>query len=1157
METKKFKQFINPHQHSDGSNDGAATVDQIVARNVELGATHVAITEHGNLNTGMALYMACKKRKVKPILGIELYVKSPFEDYTRARAQIQYASEPDAKKRENKIERKVKEEYLHLTVHFKDEWAYQYFCKLTPKMEEQAVTRWGERKPVCTIDQLRGAAGHITIGTGCISGMVQRFMLPDKNAEDSSPMMAEKAYKLLREIAGQGNFFVEVFPYVVNRDWVRPVVDKGVVKEPGKIVDKPRTVFFPDGDIQKVGNRTVVELARKYNDPILISLDAHFATAEQKVIQDSKLGRGTGQQRYANSFHIMTTDEAAEVLRATLAANDAEIAKWVENSYKFASLFDKFKLTTKDDRWVIQKAPDDFMIRVKTMIDRHGRMDWKDPVMGKRLKEEMQVLFFNGKINLFPYFEVVEDIAHFCRKNHVLMNVRGSAGGCFLLYLIGVSGLNPILFNLPFERFLTLGRIIAGTLPDVDIDISHQDVVFAYLEKKYGEAFCRISTDTMLKLKSSIKDAERLVFGDVTKETEKFTKKLPQTPQNTNDKDFVFGFDNEEGHHAGLMETDAELQKYANDNPAIWKIVTEMMGVMRQKGTHACGIVIADKPIQEYVPIMYIDDTRLTGFSPKSIEECGLIKFDILGLNTLKDIQLCLDSVEERLGLKIDPWHLPYDQRVFAEFCKGNTETVFQFDTTTSRPFTKEIMPLNVNDLSNITALVRPGTLEAPYGDGRTLAKVFVDRRKGETIEYIHPELIPIVEETMGIQLYQEQTLRIFRDLANYSFEQAETVRRGIGKKDKKVLESCYGDLKKACLSRGWTEQQIDLLIQQIGASARYSFNKAHSASYANVAYACMWLKVNYRLDWWKATLSNSDKDEMVNKFWRYVHRMVANPDINQAKPDYVISGNQLIPPLSIISKVGEKAYAQLIAGAPYANLESFIKTHLTKKTKDEARHAVNSGTVRRLIIAGVMDTFFPPNTDLDQKLHTFEDIKAEVRKEKKVGIPVEYVALSDLDRYMFKKKVIGIHSLDLRDLIIPKCQLKGHKETDPSGMKVWVTDTGGYRIYDWDMIEAVRENIERSSIFDGTYYAIAYVVDERAFRYKGNKKQATELTLDINGHFSKEVIWPSKDEEAAPYGFCDFPVLVEYWAGKGKLRLNKVLKLLKEKDVERYNVIS
>jgi hypothetical protein len=155
----------------------------------------------------------------------------------------------------------------------------------------------------------------------------------------------------------------------------------------------------------------------------------------------------------------------------------------------------------------------------------------------------------------------------------------------------------------------------------------------------------------------------------------------------------------------------------------------------------------------------------------------------------------------------------------------------------------------------------------------------------------------------------------------------------------------------------------------------------------------------------------------------------------------------------------------------------------------------------------------------------------------------------------MFKKRVLGTHSADLRDLILPKCSLKGSKTTDPSGMKVWVTDNG-YRIYDWDMIEAVRENVEKATIFDGTYYAIAYVVDERVFRYKGNKKQATEITLDINGHFSKEVIWPDKESEAAPCGFCDFPVLVEYWAGKGKLRLNKVFPLLKEKDVERYSVI-
>ena len=1151
----KFRQFINPHQHSDGSTDGAATVTQIVARNVDLGATHVAITEHGNMNTNMAMYLACKKKKVKPILGIELYLKNPFEDWVRESAEIHFA-DTEASKRAAKVERKVKEDYLHLTVHFKTQWAYQYFCKLTPAMEARAVTHWGERKPMITIEELRGASGQITITSGCIIGAVQRWILPDKNGGRSSPEMAEKCYKLIREIAGPGNFFVEIFPFEVNQDWVKPVFEKGVMKSPGKIVSKQPSAFFPDGDIQKVGNQLALGLARKYGDPALISLDAHFATAKQKVIQDSKLGNGEGKQRYTNSFHILSTDESAEVLQKTLGVTDAEIEQWVNNSYKFAALFDNFKLTTKDDRWVIDQAPADFMLQVKTMIDRHGRMDWNDQAMVERLKHEMEVLFFNGKINLFPYFQVVEDVANYGRENHILVTNRGSAGGCLFLYLIGVSGLNPLQFNLPFERFLTLGRIMANDLPDVDMDISHQEKVFTYLTEKYGDRFCRVSTDTMLKLKSSIKDSERLVFGEVREATEKLTKKLPPTPQNVNDADFVFGYESDDGErHPGLFDHDADLKKYASDNPEVWSMVKEMMGIMRQKGVHACAAVIATNPIQDYVPITYINGTKVSGFSPKSITECGLIKFDFLGLNTLKDIQSCLDSIKERAGIDIDPWHLPHDEKSFAEFSKCNTETVFQFDTTTVRPFVKEIVPVSISDLSNITALVRPGALDAPYGDGRTLAQVFVARRKGEAIEYIHEDLRHIFEETSGISIYQEQNIQIFQDLAGYSTEKSETVRRGIGKKDKKVLESCFSDLRTGCLSRGWTENQINLLISQVVASANYGFNKSHSAAYANVAYACMWLKTNYPLDWWKATLSNSTKDEMVNKFWRYVHRFVASPDINQAKEDYVILGSKLIPPLSVISKVGEKAYAQLIKNAPYRDLKHFVEVHLTKKAKGGDRSAVNSGTARRLILAGVMDSFFELNADLDEKLHQFEQLKAEVKQEKVEPVPKEFIALTDLDRYMFRKKVLGIYSADLRALILPKCVLKGAPQTDPSGLKVWVTEKG-YRVYDWDMIEAVRDNVDKTSGFDGTYYAIAYVVDERVFRYKGNKKQATELTIDINGHFSKEVLWPPQDEESAPCGFCDTPVLIEYWAGKGKLRLSKAFPLMNEQAIVKYKVV-
>jgi DNA polymerase-3 subunit alpha len=661
----QFKQLISPHVHSDSSSDGVSTIAQIVARNKELGATHVAITEHGNMNSNMLLYKECKKQKLKPILGIELYVEVPdfIKEWLRPQYHNYFASTEKEETRNKKVERKLREDYFHLTVHFKDEIAYKYFCQLTPKMEENAVTKYQERKPRCTIDDLRAISGHITIGSGCVLGGIMRWLLPKVNGGAINRDIAEQMYNIIREIAGEGNFIVEIFPHVLDIDWVKPIFEAGKVKTKG--FEQPN----PNGDIQLEPNKFVLEMANRYGDPVVISLDSHYTTRDQKVIQDLILGQGKGLLKQTGYFYIMSSDEAAEVFRKTLGVSDEIISKWIENSYTWASKFDNFKITTNDDRWVLPEAPVDFMQKLKQKIDRYDRMDWENQQMLDRLKKEIKILFFNGKINLYNYFDTVEDIANYCKDNHILLNLRGSGGGSLLSYLLGVSGFNPLKHDLSFERFLTEGRIKANTLPDLDIDVSDQEKVFKYLESKYGDNFCRISTDTLLKLKSAIKDADRASYGEVRKEIEDMCKKLPTPPQGTNDQEFVFGYTDKEGnHHPGILECNSELQKYKDSNPKEWDMVTKLLGLCRQKSTHACGTIIADKPVQDYCPIIRVGDTKVTGFGPKSVENAGLIKYDLLNLKTLKDIQGCLDSIFERTGIKIDPWNLPYDQKSFANF---------------------------------------------------------------------------------------------------------------------------------------------------------------------------------------------------------------------------------------------------------------------------------------------------------------------------------------------------------------------------------------------------------------------------------------------------------------------------------------------------------
>lgn len=659
----KFRQLINPHSHSEASIDGAATIKQIVKRNKELGATHVCCTEHGNLNSAMDLFKTCGDQGVKPIVGIEFYLEPPFAEKLREFYSIVLPEDKEGSKakmtRAEKIEKRVRESYVHLTVHFKDLAGYQYFTNLSPKMEQRAVVKFGERKPILTLEELAGAKGHITIGSGCLIGAVQRWLVPFKYSGKPvydgytyyDAALAERAYLMMREMAGKDDFFVEVFPHKVVKDWKPPERDKvtGGIITPGQFVDNECRPEFANGDLQESANRFLIEMAKKYGDKVIISLDSHFALPKQKLIQDARLGNGKDEWKFSNSYHVMSTDEAAEVLQQTLGVDDKTIEQWVDNSYDFASRFDGFKMETSKERWVMEPSPPDFMERLKAAIARYGRMRWDDKEMVERLQMELKILAFNPKINLLSYFFTIEDMANFCRENDILMNVRGSAGGSLLLYLLGVSAVNPLKHGLSFGRFLTEGRIKANTLPDVDMDVSTggRDKLMEYLENKYGDRFCRISTDALLKLKSSIKDAERAILGLVRDETEALCKTLPNEPQGTNSRDLVFGVEKDGSHEPGLLETHAGLKAYADSNPEIWEMITEMLGIQRQKSIHACGVVIADRNVQEYCPIIYINETRVTGFSPKSIENAGLVKYDILGLNTLLDIQECLKSIRD------------------------------------------------------------------------------------------------------------------------------------------------------------------------------------------------------------------------------------------------------------------------------------------------------------------------------------------------------------------------------------------------------------------------------------------------------------------------------------------------------------------------------
>jgi len=587
--------------------------------------------------------------------------------------------------------------------------------------------------------------------------------------------------------------------------------------------------------------------------------NCHVSTPEEWSTQNIKMGRGADAWRFSIPYAMNDTDFWADHLKKQLGENlitDRFIEKMVDNSHRFVDLFQDYKFSTYKDKWILPTTEIVFKDQykglsnkqiLKKMIVEFGRMPPKSNPRFKeymdRLTYEVNVLSDNGQLDLLPYFFVLADLVKWAKANNRICQARGSAGGSLVAYLLGITVTDPIEWDLQFERFLTLGRLLAGTLPDIDVDFCVKDVVFQRLKEKYGDKLSKISINTLMKVKSSIRDVERVERGEVSDTTEAMCRKIPAIPQGIEPIKWLNGYEDKDtgvwipGYIEDKSETANRLREYIKNEPKLWGEVQACLGIVRQKSCHACALILADDSVSKYTPLTIIGDELVTGFCPKGCEYKGLIKFDMLGVSTLEACRIAINSIFEQTGEKLEWKEFPHDPDVY-EYIIGHKllQGIFQIGTDTMRPYVLSLKPKNIKDLCNVIALVRPGTLDAPIkiSDKETLtaADFFIQcEQKKRSPSYIHPDLKPILSSTNGINLYQEQTLRIFRDLGGMTYEQAEVTRRAIGKKIKELLAQELNKLKSYIkLSRkNWSDDQIEELAEMIIASSRYSFNKCFS----------------------------------------------------------------------------------------------------------------------------------------------------------------------------------------------------------------------------------------------------------------------------------------------------------------------------------------
>jgi DNA-directed DNA polymerase III PolC len=785
-----MKNFISCHCHQ-ASLDTAATPEAFAAREVELGTGYLVTTDHGTLGAAHRVYTLAKKKKLTPIIGLEAYLRDDdcpiLKRFGVVKQHPQNAKgEVDLAKPET-LAHYAK--YMHVSMHFLDQEAYETGVRLLSKADDRAEKHGSERKPLFTWADLEELGGkNVTMTSSCLVGVVQRHLLDHDNLDH-----AIAYYEKLRGICKPGNFYTEVFPHkcdanwdssgyliyqdgtrerlptwkklklldggeaqlqdfkkrwrpgrqdqllavMENRKWAdrEPKIITGIDISEGFVKNECRP-WAEDGDVQRGANMAVLYLADKYGDRVLIGDDSHYAKPDEKIVQDIRLQSGGGSWRFYGHYHRQGSQEALEHFRATLGTTDREFESWVENSYAWAERFKGFSFKARQTL-PTSFYPQDTLGHTMGLVEKHGRMRWEDPIWVNRLAREIELLHENGTIDLLPYFFIDEEVCDFFAQKGLLTGPgRGSAAGLLLSYLLRITHVDPIKYQLSMERFLTASRIRSGKMPDIDQDLSKQhrdlliDPVNGWLRQRFGDCQAAISTDVSLKLRSAIKDVARVLHdGYVPQEIEVLTRRLSNAPQGISDADFVFGYQGSEGWVEGSILTDIALQEYVKHYPQEWEIVQKCLGLTRQKSKHACAYVIGNEPIRNFIPLTSVgqDQVTVTQYTAASVEAVGGLKMDFLGLNSLDDIAAAIKLVQKRHGVHAEDcpvrhgasvdcvpghecdlamkdmyidgekvlaheiipfqgkfysvWKLPEDQAVFRDFCEGRTETVFQFST--------------------------------------------------------------------------------------------------------------------------------------------------------------------------------------------------------------------------------------------------------------------------------------------------------------------------------------------------------------------------------------------------------------------------------------------------------------------------------------------
>lgn len=1130
------KPIVGPHNHPLSLDSGNSVKQFLRAAAKDFGRTAIAITDHGTMGAIIEAHDYVKELKKKEniditvIPGVELYlIPAPDDD-----AGFQY---------------------YHVTVHFDDFESYLEGCKLSKTGFDRSINKGGELKPLATWEELESLSGKITLFSSCLVGAVIRPWLNNKKE------VSERNFVRLMNIAGPGRFFAEIFPYEVSKNWSSKTKTFENIKP---------SECSATGQLQIDANKWVIGLSQKYNVPMVISEDAHYAHESDKFIQDARLnkdGKSSWKMSDANCLH--TNEWLYKEFRRIHPEFMTEkvFDEMVDNSYAFLNNFKgfnpKFKpalpkvyVTRIDSQGQpFQDEPkndDDLTAWTLQLAVKKARIDFSNPVYTARLNKEIHQLAYNGKVNILPYMLTLNTIVDFCEANDILIGPgRGSAAGCLLAYALGITSVDPIKEDLSFERFFDVTRVEEG-LADIDTDFSNREAVVNFIKDHWGDKFAFLGIGTTFKTKSALKDIDRFLNGEVRKETEDVCKSIGKNPLGVEEEKFLRGHTDADGiPHIGELENNEKLRTFLENNPKIEENLFKMVGIVRQMGRHAAGVLIADRPVHSFIPIMKVSDEPTTQLLPKWVEKCGGVKYDILGVSTLEDIRLALKFIKERTGKVIDPWKIE-DSNDFWEACANEPSGIFQLHTPTVRVGLQTMRPKSVQQAAILTSVFRPGAMDAKSDEdpNKNMSDIFLERWTGKRkVNYVHPELEPILGPTVGIIVYQEQIMRIVHELGGLTMPETNKLRKAISKKAGDDLMNMLMKVKMNLVARGWTDQQAQTTVDQMKASGRYCFNKSHAVSYCYIARACAYLKYFYPMEWWTAVLSNASKEDL-QEYWQRVNGSIIQPDINTSTTLFQIvernDKQMILSPLNLVEGVGTAVMAEIMKSRPFTSLEDMM-------TRMD-RRIVNKGPMIKLIISGTLDRFFEPGAKDYEKIQMYLNKKASIEgKKSPETVPMEYVETTPLKNFLLKKSVFKVYTDNVKELALPKLLSQGR------AMKVGQTSAYMFNsnprrsIISLKMLEKLMEDREIHKVA-----VIGYVVDTETKLFQNNTKSRLIAKVEIENKVFDFIKWPSWGnthhgvDDDITESVCVF--LLSRWKRDGDFFIDDIyvlenLDFLKEKD--------